>query len=65
MSVCLSLLICLELFDFSTTEHPVDLRPVSKLEFVRCGPVEKNQSDLSLSLLNCGSPTKFEEAFFF
>ena len=27
--------------DFSTTEHPVDPRPVCKLEFVRCGPVEK------------------------
>ena len=25
---------------FSTTEHPVDLRPVFKLKFVRCGPVE-------------------------
>ena len=28
--------------DFPTTEHPVDPRPVCKLEFVRCGPVEKN-----------------------
>ena len=27
---------------FSTTEHPVDLSPVCKLEFVHCGPVEKN-----------------------
>ena len=35
---------------FSTTVHPVDLRPVCKLEFVRCGPVEKNQSALSVSV---------------
>ena len=27
--------------DFSGTEPPLDLRPVFKLEFVRCGPVEK------------------------
>ena len=28
--------------DFSATEHPLDLRPVCKLKFVRCGPGEKN-----------------------
>ena len=27
---------------FSVTVHLVDLRPVCKLKFVRCGPVEKN-----------------------
>ena len=27
--------------DLSTTEHPIDLRPVCKFKFVRCGPVEK------------------------
>ena len=43
----------------SKTEYPVDLRPVCKLEFIRCGPVEKKQSALSV-LFNHGSPTKFE-----
>ena len=28
--------------DFSGTEHLLDLRPVCKFKFVRCGPVEKN-----------------------
>ena len=28
--------------DFSTTEHPVDLKLVCKFEFVRCVPVETN-----------------------
>ena len=36
--------------DFSGTEHPSDLRPVCKFEFVRCGPGETNQSDLSVSV---------------
>ena len=27
--------------DFSGTEPPLDLRPVCKFKFVRCGPVEK------------------------
>ena len=36
--------------DFSGTEHPIDLRPVCKFEFVRCGPVETNQSALSVSV---------------
>ena len=27
--------------DFSGTEPPLDLRPVCKLKFVRCGPGEK------------------------
>ena len=35
--------------DFSGTEHPLDLRPVCKFEFVRCGPLEKKQSALSFS----------------
>ena len=35
---------------FSTSEHPADSRPVCKLEFVRCGPVEKNQRALSASV---------------
>ena len=34
--------------DFSRTEHSVDLRTVSKLEFVCCGPVENAQSALSV-----------------
>ena len=29
--------------DVSVTEHPVDPRPVCKLEFDRCGPVEKHR----------------------
>ena len=33
--------------NFSRTEPPLDLRPVCKVKFVRCGPVEKNQSALS------------------
>ena len=36
--------------DFSGTEPPLDLRPVCKFKFVHCGPVEKNQSDLSFSV---------------
>ena len=40
----------LENCDFSGTEPPLDLRPVCKLKFVRCGPVEKNQSALSFSV---------------
>ena len=31
-----------EYWDFSTTKHPIDLRPVCKLEFVCCGALEKN-----------------------
>ena len=27
--------------DFSITEPPLDLRPVCKFEFVRCGPIKK------------------------
>ena len=48
---------------FSTTVHPVDLRPVCKFDFVRCGPVEKNRA-LYLSRFDHGSPTKFEDTFF-
>ena len=36
--------------NFSATEPPLDLRPVCKLKFVRCGPGEKNQSALSFSV---------------
>ena len=49
--------------DFSATKYLVDLRPVCKLEFVPCGPVENNRA-LYLSQFNCGSPTKFENSFF-
>ena len=34
----------LEGCDFSTTEHPIDLRPVSKFEFACCGPVENKHN---------------------
>ena len=34
---------------FSAPEHPVDPRPVCKLECVRC-PVEKDQGALSFSV---------------
>ena len=40
----------LENRDFSGTEPPLDLRPVCKFKFVRCGPVEKNLSALSASV---------------
>ena len=33
--------------NFSRTERPLDLRPVSKLDFVLCGMLEKNPSALS------------------
>ena len=33
--------------NFSGTKPPLDLRPVCKLKFVRCGPGVKNQSALS------------------
>ena len=36
--------------DFSGTESPLHLRPVCKFKFVRCGPVEKKQSNLSFSV---------------
>ena len=35
---------------FSATEHRMNPRPVCKFEFYRCGPVEKNQSALSVSV---------------
>ena len=41
---------CREYRDFSETEHPIDLRPVCKFEFVPCGPVETNQSALCVSV---------------
>ena len=39
-----------ENYDFSGTEPLLNLRPVCKLGFVRCGPGEKNQSSLSFSV---------------
>ena len=36
--------------DFSGTKPLLDLRPVCKFKFVRCGPLEKNQSALSFSV---------------
>ena len=39
-----------EICDFSATEPLLDLRPVCKLKFVRCGPGEKKQSALSFSV---------------
>ena len=47
---------------FSATVHPVDLRPVCKFKFVRCGIVEKKQS--TLSPLNHGGLKKFDNSFF-
>ena len=35
---------------FTGTEPPLDLRPVCKFKFVRCGPGENNQSALSFSV---------------
>ena len=35
---------------FSAPEHPLDLTPVCKLKFIRCGPVEKNKSALFVSI---------------
>ena len=49
--------------DFSGTEPPLDLRPVFKLKFVRCGPGEKNRA-LHLSWFYCGGPTKLKNTFF-
>ena len=34
----------LENRDYYETEHPLDLRPVCKLEFVHCGQVKKKNS---------------------
>ena len=45
--------------NFSATKHLVDLKPVSKLEFVPCGPVENPQC----AMFNRGSQTKFENTF--
>ena len=36
--------------DFSGTKPLLDLRPVCKFKFVRFGPEEKNQSDVSFSV---------------
>ena len=53
----------LENRDFSGTEPPLDLRPVCEFKFVRCGPVEKNQSALSFSVL-LWRPDEVQEHFF-
>ena len=53
----------LENLDFSGTEAPLDLRPVCKFKFVRCGPGEKTRA-LYLSRLKRGGPMKFENTFF-
>ena len=50
--------------DFSGTDQPLDLRAVCKLEFVRCGPVEKKNRALHLSRFDHGGPKKFEDTFF-
>ena len=47
--------------NFFGTELPLDLRPVCKFEFIRCGPVKKNRV---LSLFNRVSSTKFMDTFF-
>ena len=47
---------------FSAPKHPLDLRPVCKLKFVRCGPVEKDQSTLSVLAYSWWS--KIKDAFF-
>ena len=48
---------------FSGTKPPLDLKPVCKLKYVHCGPVEKNRT-LYLSWFNRGGPTKFKNTFF-
>ena len=45
-------------------EHLLDPRPVLKLEFVRCGPVEKKNRAIYLSRFKRGGPMKFETTFF-
>ena len=49
--------------DFSGTEPPLDLRPVCKLKFVRCGPGEKKQSALSF-LVEAWRPDEVREHLF-
>ena len=49
--------------DLIGTELLLDLRPVCKFQFVRCGPVEKNTT-LYLSRFNSGGLTKFKNTFF-
>ena len=46
--------------DFSTNKHPCDLKPTSKLEFVRCSPVEQTRA-LYLPWFNCGGRTSFDD----
>ena len=53
----------LENLDFSGTEAPLDLRPVCKFKFVRCGPGEKNQSALSF-LVEAWRPDETREHHF-
>ena len=49
--------------DFSTTKHLVDLRPVCKVRFVHCGPLEERRT-LYQSEFNHGSLTKFKNTIF-
>ena len=49
---------------FSALEHPLEPRPVCKLKFVRCGPVEKKPRALYVSRIKRGGPTRFETTLF-
>ena len=49
--------------DFSGTEPPLDLRPVCKFKFVRCGPVVKNRA-LYLSRFKPWRPDEVREHLF-
>ena len=44
------------------TEHLVDPKPICKLKFVYCAPVEKNRA--YLSRFSHGGLTKFKNTFF-
>ena len=51
--------------DFSAIEHSADPKPVCKLEYVGCCPVEKEQNALSVLVkFSCGGLTKFKSTFF-
>ena len=54
---------CRKYRDFSRTEHPIDMRPVCKFKFVRWGPVETNQSALSVSVQSW-RPDEFQKRHF-
>ena len=49
--------------DFSGPEPPLDLKPVCKFMFVRCGPVEKNQRALSVLVWSWWSDKVREHIF--